>query len=104
MERIGKTAYKVRCNNNRTRRSKKPKELKLLGSSQIRIQDEGGSYQTYSVKGYKRVNAIGKVTLPNEVTVSSHIKYFQCKLNLFGKEKIIGLSYNFYQQEWYVDF
>lgn len=70
----------------------------------IRIQDEGGSYQTYSVKGYKRVNAVGKVTLPNEVTVSSHIKYFQCKLNLFGKEKIIGLSYNFYQQEWYVDF
>ena len=70
----------------------------------IRIIDEDGAYQTYSVKGYRRLNATGKVTLPNEVTVSSHMRYFQCKINVFGKEKIVDFFYNLYQQDWFVDF
>jgi len=69
----------------------------------IRVQDEDGEMQTYTVKGYRTLNAIGKVILPNEVSVSSHIRYFECKLNIFGKEKIVGLTYNYYEQLWYVE-
>lgn len=69
----------------------------------IRVQDEDGEMQTYSVKGYRTLNAIGKVVLPNEVSVSSHIRYFECKLNIFGTEKIVGLSYNLSDNLWHVD-
>jgi len=69
----------------------------------IRIQDEDGEMQTYSVKRYRTLNAIGKVVLPNEVSVSSHIKYFECKLNIFGTEKIVNLSYNLSDNLWHVD-
>ena len=70
----------------------------------IRIQDEDGEYQTYSVRGYKLLNAVGKAILPNEVSVTSHIRYFQCKINVFNTEKIINLTYNFNDQTWFVDF
>ena len=70
----------------------------------IRVQDEDGEYQTYSVRGYKTLNVAGKVVLPNEVSVTNHIRYFQCKINTFNKEKIVGLTYNFYEQAWYVNF
>ena len=70
----------------------------------IRIQDEDGEYQTFSVRGYKNLNAIGRVILPNEVPVTSHMRYFQCKINVFNKEKIIDLTYNFNDQSWFVDF
>ena len=69
----------------------------------IRVEDEDGEFQTYSVKQYKRLNAGGMIILPNEVNVSSHIRYFECKINVFGKEKVVRLSYNFWEEAWYID-
>ena len=70
----------------------------------IRVADEDGEEQTYAVKGYKRLNANGKVMLPNEVTVMSHTKYFQCKIEVFGRQKIVDLTYNFNDQAWYLTY
>ena len=69
----------------------------------IRVEDDDGELQTYAIKGYKTLNAAGKTILPNEVSVSSHIRYYECKINTFGREKIIYLTYNFYEHLWYVD-
>lgn len=70
----------------------------------IRIEDEDGELQTYSVKQYKRLNAGGTVTLPNEVNVNTFIRYFECKIIVFGREKVIHLSYHFWEEAWYVSF
>ena len=69
----------------------------------IRVQDEDGEMQTYTIKGYRTLNTLGKVIMPNEVSVSSHIRYFECKINSFGTEKLINLSYNISDNLWYVD-
>lgn len=69
----------------------------------IRLQDEDGELQTYSVRGYRTLNATGKVILPNEVTVSSHIRYFECKLSILGIERIVRLTYHMVDNLWYVD-
>jgi len=70
----------------------------------IRIQDEDGEMQNYSVKGYRMVNVNGKVVMPNEVCVTSHIWRFECKLCIWGREKIVGMSYNAIENLWYIDF
>lgn len=70
----------------------------------IRLQDEDGEMQTYTIKGYRSLNAIGKVILPSEVSVSSYIRYFECKINSFGRERTINLSYNISNNLWHVDF
>ena len=68
----------------------------------IKISDEDGEEQTFAVKGYRRLNAGGTVMLPNEVNVLSHIRYFQCKIEVFGVSKIVDLSYNFNEEAWYM--
>lgn len=69
----------------------------------IRVMDEDGELQTYSVKGYRTLNAGGDVIMPNGVYVSGSIRYFECKLNVFGREKIVTLTYHFRENLWYVD-
>lgn len=69
----------------------------------IRLTDEDGEMQTYTVKGYRVLNTQGTVIMPNKVSVSSHIRYFECKLNVWGKEKVVGLTYNFFENLWYVE-
>ena len=93
-DRIMRRQADVICQHNR--------DLRII-PLKIRVQDEDGEMQTYTVKGYRTLNAIGKVILPNEVSVSSHIKYFECKLNILGTERIVGLTYNISDNLWYID-
>lgn len=69
----------------------------------LRIEDEDGERQTYSIKGYRVLNLDGKVVMPNEVRVASHIWNFECKLCIWGKEKLVGLTYNALDNVWYIE-
>lgn len=70
----------------------------------FRLYDEDGELQSYSIKGYKNLNAIGDYIMPNEVSVTSHMRYFKCKIAVFGIEKTVDLTYHFDEQMWYVNF
>lgn len=66
----------------------------------VRIQDEEGEFQTYAVKGYKDLSRKGSYNMPNGVTATSTIFPFDCKITVFGNEKILHLYYNSNDQIW----
>ena len=66
----------------------------------IRLKDEDGEYQIFRVKSYKDQSHKGSYTMPNGVAVTSAIFPFQCKINVFGREKIIDIFYNSNDNIW----
>ena len=66
----------------------------------IRIQDEEGEFQTYVVKGYKDLSHKGSFTMPNGIMATSTIFPFDCKIVVFGRERIVHLYYNSNDQIW----
>lgn len=66
----------------------------------VRIQDEEGEFQTFAVKGYKALSHKESYTMPNGVIATSTIFPFDCKISVFGNEKILHLYYNSNDQIW----
>lgn len=61
----------------------------------IRIKDDDGESQTYSIKSYKDLSTNGDFVLPNGVNVSRrHLWSFECKIQVFDLLKRIRLFYN----------
>ena len=69
----------------------------------IRVEDDDGELQSYSIRSYKPMTVGGKLVMPNEVTLKSSIWQFECKICMWGKEQIISLFYSAYDKVWYVD-
>lgn len=68
----------------------------------IRLQDEDGEFQTYSIQAYKDLTHYGNYVMPNGVTTSNHMWRFECKIIVFGVEKRIRLFYNAFDNKWKV--
>lgn len=66
----------------------------------IRLQDEDGEYQTYTIKSYRDNCSEGTYTLPNGVGVTKGIWTFDCKIAVFGQLKPIRLFYNPRDNKW----
>ena len=69
------------------------KEGKLI-PIKLRLQDDEVEFQTYVVKAYKNLSHIGSYIMPNGITATSTIFPFDCKIIVFGREKIVHLYYN----------
>ena len=65
----------------------------------VRIRDEEGMYQSYAIKGYKKISGDG-YTMPNGVYVKATTQTFECKILTFGRERIIHLYYKSVEQGW----
>ncbi|MCR5784118.1 MAG: hypothetical protein K6G40_00555 [Eubacterium sp.] len=63
----------------------------------IRLQDEDGEYQSFVVKAYRCTN-LSKTIDPRRVPTVM----FECKIQAFGHERIIGISYSFTDGLWKV--
>ena len=59
----------------------------------LRVKDEEGEYQTYTIKEYRNLSTAGTYTLPNGVHVSQGAFVFECTLFVFGQAKLINLYY-----------
>ena len=70
----------------------------------VRLDDEDGQIQQLSIKSYRCLSAGGKVILPNEVGVTSHILYYECRIVVFEREKIVRLSYNMLTRLWNIEY
>jgi hypothetical protein len=63
----------------------------------IRLQDEDGEYQAFVVKSYRLMN-VSKTIDPRRTPIVT----FQCKIQSFGRERLIGISYSFSEGLWKV--
>ena len=63
----------------------------------IRLYDEDGELQSYVIKAV-RERYVNSATAPAEY----HIIIFDCKINAFGKERIISISYSYADRLWKV--
>ena len=60
----------------------------------IRLTDEYGELQTYMILAYKDLSAQKDYTLPNGILVRGHIRTFECRISVFGTERLIRIAYN----------
>ena len=63
----------------------------------IRLQDEDGEYQSYMVKSYRQSGMSASANPPSYSTVM-----FECKINAFGQDRIVGISFNYMDGLWKV--
>lgn len=68
----------------------------------IRLQDDDGEFQTYTIRAYKDLTHYGNYVLPNGISTSNHMWRFECKIQVFGVEKRIRLFYNSVDNKWRV--
>ena len=61
----------------------------------IRLQDEDGEYQSYMIKSYHKSGMSASAKSPKYSTIM-----FECKINAFGRDRIIGISYNYTDGLW----
>ena len=60
----------------------------------VRLTDEDGMYQTYAIRSYRRLSAGKNYQMPNGILATATIFPFECKINCFGKERTLRLSYH----------
>ena len=65
----------------------------------VRMTDEEGMYQSYTIHGYKKISG-GGYTLPNGVYVSGLGQAFECKIVTFGRKHSIYLFYKSIEKGW----
>ena len=66
----------------------------ILIPIKLRVQDEEGEFQTYTVKAYKDLSAKGRYALPNGVIATNSIHPFACKISVFGTLRVVTVYYN----------
>ena len=67
----------------------------------VRLVDEDGSIQTYTIKNYKDVSHNGTRTMPDGVFISDKTFAYECQIVVFGRYKMIRLYYDpFNSQVW----
>jgi len=60
----------------------------------IRVKDEDGEFQSFTIQGYRDLTRSGRYMLGNGIEVSGCSIYtYKCKINVLGVEKIITISY-----------
>ena len=63
----------------------------------IRLQDEDGEYQAFTVKAFRCTNLNKTINPAMNPTL-----FFECKIVAFGEERRIGISYSFRDGLWKV--
>lgn len=59
----------------------------------IRVKDDEGEYQAYTIQGYRDLSHQGTRTMPDGVYVTDKTLVFECNITVFGRKKIIRLYY-----------
>ena len=66
----------------------------------LRLKDEDGQYQAYSIREYKNLSHQGTKVRPDGVFVTDKTLVFECKIIVLGRERIIHLYSNEPYLEW----
>ncbi|MCR5667376.1 MAG: hypothetical protein K6G01_11190 [Eubacterium sp.] len=68
----------------------------------IRVTDSDGEFHAYTIKGYKNLSGRGAYTTPDGVYVTNDILVFACKIEVWGKERVVRLYYHLSKSKWYM--
>lgn len=68
----------------------------------IRLTDEDGEQQQFSIKGYKDMSGQGTRMTPDGVYVTDNSRIFYCNIIVFGVERRIHLYYEPSNMRWKV--
>ncbi len=60
----------------------------------IRIVDEDGLRQAFSIKEYRDLSHQGTRTMPDGVYITDNTLVFECKITVIDRERIVRLYYN----------
>lgn len=60
----------------------------------LRLKDEDGQYQAYTIKEYRDLSHHGTKLMPDGVYLTDKTLIFECKIIVFGREKRIRLYSN----------
>ncbi len=60
----------------------------------VRLTDEDGLRQAFTIKGYKDLSHLGTRTMPDGVYVTDKTLVFECKICVLNRERIIMLYYD----------
>ena len=66
----------------------------------IRVVDEDGLYQAYTIKECRDVSHQGARIMPDGVYVCDNTLIFECTINVFGRDKQVRLYNEPPSQEW----
>ncbi len=67
----------------------------------IKCADDDGEYQVYRILSFRELTpGEATFTLPNAVNATRILRRFDCKIRVFGKERIISLLYNTTTGRW----
>ena len=66
----------------------------------IRLMDDDGQFQAYTIKRYREISGRGTYTTPDGVFVTNSIIVFDCRIEVFGSERSLRLYYNISHSEW----
>ena len=66
----------------------------------FRITDDDGLLHEYKIRSYRDLSHKGTFKMPNGVVATSTIFPFECKIDCFGREKMLLLYYNSNENVW----
>ncbi len=70
----------------------------------IRLQDEEGQFQTFRIRGYRRMAPKGAYAASGGVYVTNEIQIFECRILVFGQERVVRLYYDAGKGSWRILF
>ena len=59
----------------------------------IRMVDDDGEYQTYTIKGFRDMSHQGTKEMPDGVFISDRTLVYECNIMTFGRQRMIRLYY-----------
>ena len=66
----------------------------------FRVIDDDGLLHEYRIRAYRDLSYKGPYEMPNGIIATSTIFPFECKIDCFGREKVLLLYYNCDQHVW----
>ncbi len=66
----------------------------------FQILDEDGSYQRFTVKGYRLNEITGAFTSRDHLFVTNDTKIFECKIEVLGYKKTVRLYFFANNMQW----
>lgn len=66
----------------------------------IRVKDEDGANQEYTIKGYRDVTEEGAREMPDGVYVTGETAVFECNILSFGMKRVVRLYYKPMDKVW----
>ena len=82
---IGDTAVDVICQHSKDGR---------IMPIKVRVKDEDGEYQIYSIKNFREVPKQGAYTTIDGKYISNSVTVFECQIVSFGRKRQIRLYYS----------